>query len=85
MYKINGWFPIVRCVCGREYTLQRAWVCACGVTLRVRYKGKTVYPGGPGCVPDGYDLSAQPYQMAEVVGWQDAETVNGKHREGRRV
>jgi hypothetical protein len=35
MYKANGYFPVLRCVCGREVLVKRATVCACGNTLRV--------------------------------------------------
>lgn len=73
MYRINGWFPVVRCVCGRETVLRRAQVCECGVTLRIKYRGNAAYPRGT--APDSYNAKAQPYRMIEVVNWEQA---NGK-------
>lgn len=71
MYKINGWFPVVRCVCGKKHLLVRAVVCQCGATLRFR-KGRrgTVRPYG--LAPDNYNFAAQPHKCIRVVDWQEA-------------
>jgi hypothetical protein len=70
MYKINGYFPLVRCVCGRSCLLKRATVCGCRATLRVKY--------GPGLKAHPYGLIAvehetmQPHKLIEITGWVKA-------------
>lgn len=73
MYKINGFLPVVRCVCGREHVLLRAEVCECGVTLRVKIgPGRISIPRG--IAPGNYDLTAQPFRMILILDWAEVGT-----------
>lgn len=76
MYKANGYYPIIRCVCGHTLTLKRATVCQCGVTIRAggvksRRNSWRLY----GVAPDAYNEKAQPHRMIVSIGWTNERTA----------